>query len=380
MVLCQKLFQQDHFMTPSERYLPVTPIQQTGSNCKVVALTCVEKYWGTRLNFFSIPLHKNTHNHADKHYDTKPAAYSMRQIAKTHRSVQGELLEVTQLTKIMGTIGYQSHIVNCMGNKELFINTIKHHILKEQPLICFFSVYHDYDSCWYKYGLPNTDPALSSQFSEHAAVIIGFNLINNTVRVAHWEGLHDFNIDHLYESTMLLKEQRDKESYYKLGIYSRRKKYELSSNDPQNKASINPANNSGFKGQLVVIEAPDIVNIKNHRLYFERKLMMQQGLQLALFICTTALLTFLCLAFTIAIINAYPVTLVALPFLWDFTTKILPCLLVMGLTPLSRTLSKSIYHGLSHGVSILTDAWFTSLDALDTDRQLTNQFDLHFGL
>ena len=72
------------------------PIEQTGHNCKIVAIANIEKYF-TEGSGKTFPLHKQK-----KHF------FSIRELAKRHGSLQGELLEVKQVSNILHDLGYEA--------------------------------------------------------------------------------------------------------------------------------------------------------------------------------------------------------------------------------------------------------------------------------
>ena len=72
-----------------KKSISVTPIHQTGHNCKITAIATVDKHFADKVGFEPIPLHKQ-----------KIAPMSIRKLSKTKESRQGELLEVRQFSEI----------------------------------------------------------------------------------------------------------------------------------------------------------------------------------------------------------------------------------------------------------------------------------------
>ena len=93
------------------KIIELSPVSQTGHNCKITAIASIEKFYAEKLNFMPIPLHKNEQTHP----------VSIREIAKKkNRSVQGELLEIQQLVKILTDIGCDSELIDFTSNFDLF--------------------------------------------------------------------------------------------------------------------------------------------------------------------------------------------------------------------------------------------------------------------
>ncbi|MDF1757749.1 MAG: hypothetical protein P1U74_05585 [Legionellaceae bacterium] len=227
----------------------IKPTYQSGHNCKIVAIACIDDYWSRRLKFPKIYVHKNKRGVYSNIPEEK---ISIRQIAKTHGSIQGELLEIEQLNEILKEIGYNSKTVDCAGDIEIFKGTIKKSLELGQPLICFFAVDRD-----------TSQPTSVYDDNEHACVVSGYLESDGAsfTRVIHWGQELWFPTEELFNSAMVLPQTRLPENYYR--VDNRVLKYQKSPDGSFTYNSIQtstPKESTGFKAKLIVVDSPKITS------------------------------------------------------------------------------------------------------------------------
>lgn len=235
----------------------ITPVHQTGHNCKITAIASIEKYYSKMLNFRAIPLHKRN----------KPT--SIRQLAKKHGSVQGELLEIKQLTEILNDMGYEAQIVDCHSNFNLYKDTLVQSIKSNHFVLAAFAVDR-------RTGLPTT---AYDGLNEHMAIINDIDEESGAIKMISWGREYVTNIRQFYASSMTLSPERKPEYYENVKNRGkerdRERKYDLTreQNDsvlglPTTIKSITPAKDSGYRGKLIIIEKPRLEHILACRKHF----------------------------------------------------------------------------------------------------------------
>ena len=113
-----------------KKKLEFVPIPQTGHNCKTTAIAAVDQYFARKLGVAPIPLHKS-----------KKPIISIREISKRFSSVQGELLEISQVTSVLNAIGYKYELIDFSNkNYDFFQNKVTTAIDADNPIIGFFRV------------------------------------------------------------------------------------------------------------------------------------------------------------------------------------------------------------------------------------------------
>lgn len=209
------------------------PIEQTGHNCKIVAIAAIDNHYARLLNIKPVPLHK-----------AKMNSFSIRQLAKKHGSVQGELLEINQIQYCLNDLGYENEILELSHIKE-FQQSIEVHLAQENLIIAFFAV-HRCDGT----------PSVYYENNEHAAVI--HQIHKENIEYTHWNRIYRSHIQDFFDSSRVLPIKRWPEYYQK--INDRTKKYELVNTQDGSQASITPKENSGFRCKLVVVKKPELKN------------------------------------------------------------------------------------------------------------------------
>ena len=236
--------------------LDIVPVQQTGSNCKTIAITALDQYYADKLGYPSIPLHKRYQG---------VGLLSTRQIAKKLGSLQGELLEVGLIEDILTDMGYEAEIVDCK-TIDFFREQIIDSLEKDNPLITFFAVSADYHTL----GLPTR---FYNGLNEHDAVIMGFDSKTDQVTMMHWGQYYTCPLKDLFKSTNSLPEQRDQELYKPAKFEDPMRKYQILTDEEAKvalestlKKSIVPKAGTGFKNKLIKLKKfPEAKEISAHR-------------------------------------------------------------------------------------------------------------------
>jgi hypothetical protein len=232
-------------------HIQVDPVHQTGHNCKSTAIASVDKYFGTKLGFQPIPLHKN-----------KTAPISIRELAKSKGSVQGELLELRQLSQIFTDLGYETEEVDFQDHPDVFEEAITQQISKGNLIIGGFAVSRETGQPTDQYEKDN----------EHAAIINGFDQESGVLSFVHWDQERQTTMDKFYNSSMALLHQRNPEYYQDIKHLNKQKKYDLTPKQenkvldtPGTKKSIVPQPGSGFRGKFLIIKEPKLEQILQAR-------------------------------------------------------------------------------------------------------------------
>lgn len=216
------------------------PVEQTGSNCKSVAIAAIDKKYAGDLNEPSFPLHKT-----DKY------AFSIRQLAKRHGSVQGELLQIGQLKNILTDLGYDNNIQS-FENYTDFLEQVQNSLQIGHLLIAFFAVNR-------KTREPSTE---YDGGNEHAAIIHGIEKDEQQtlLHITHDGKNQTAPAELFFESTSVLPNERDPEYYFKT---SNQRKYQLNQQQTDESLkwnstikSIIPIKDSGFKQKIIIVKKP----------------------------------------------------------------------------------------------------------------------------
>ncbi|EHL31980.1 hypothetical protein LDG_6150 [Legionella drancourtii LLAP12] len=235
-----------------KKFIKLAPVHQTGHNCKTTAIATTDNYFSKRQGFKPMPLHKKS-----------IAPLSIRQLAKTKGSVQGELLEIRQFSEIFADLGYETELVAVHDDFDSFKNTITNNIKNGNLVIACFAVDR-------RTGLPTTH---YERDNEHAAILHGFDETTGQLDMTHWDEHRKTTMLDFYNSSMSLLEQRNPEYYVNIKHKDNEKKYDLISaqtgisfpsgipTGTSIKKSLVPAPQSGFRGKLLVIKQPQLQNI-----------------------------------------------------------------------------------------------------------------------
>ena len=245
----------------AKKKITLDPRTQVGHICKPTALSFIEQYYGKQIGFSPIPLRK-----------AHIQPYSLRQLAKKHGSVQGEVLEITRLQEMCTDLGYETEIVDFSDNYPLFKQSIIKQISANNLIIGFFAV-----------NRYTASPTPEYDDNEHAAVINGFDEENDTITMTHWGREHVTPFKAFYKSTQCLPSHRAPEYYFNIKHVDRVKKYErcpiqddtVFSIAHNIKKSITPIADSGFRAKILVIKQPKLEAILKAR----EKLIPGHGVQ-----------------------------------------------------------------------------------------------------
>jgi hypothetical protein len=222
-----------------KKNIRVKPIKQNGHTCKPTAIAMVESFYAPLLGLPPLPLRKQ-----------KAARVSIRQLAKRHGSVQGELLETEQVQKIFEDLGYCSHWVDFQGDYFCFKSTIISELMNNNLILGFMAVNRST-------GMPSP----SYDDNEHAVVIHGFDEANDTLVMTHWGRERVASFYDFYYSAHCLPTQREAEYYYSIKNQDPIRKYEKAEHvgvlaPSPVKKSITPHPNTGFYAKFLVIQMP----------------------------------------------------------------------------------------------------------------------------
>jgi hypothetical protein len=214
---------------------------QKGSFCKVTALANVEEYFAGHCGYETLPMHK-----------LKKHSHSLRELAKTQGSQQGELLEWSRWELLTNTLGYHSKTVAFGTDFNSFLNAIVDALQKGNLPLIAFAV--DKDS-----GQPDPLPTKPEE-QEHASVITAYNPKADQFTLKHWGCTYQVDAVTLFRSNQALLETRKEEHYqhnpeYK-GQFHKTKYLPVKKAGAQVKTSIIPVLNSGFQAKLLIIESP----------------------------------------------------------------------------------------------------------------------------
>lgn len=227
-------------------------IPQTGSNCKSTAIATADATFASDLGFENIPLHKSTTH-----------AFSIRELAKRHRSMQGELLQINQLNSMLSDLGYENNVVVC-ETYDLFKENIQNSLEQGDLIIACFAV--------------NRETRLPYQYdggNEHATVIYGINTDTDELYMAHDNKEFVIYARDFYDASTQLPLKREPEYYVRIGGSQ---KYAVLDNQQDEvlltqkvKKSITPELDSGFQKKLLVVKRPYFNNEQERMLFLEKR-------------------------------------------------------------------------------------------------------------
>lgn len=185
--------------------LPMESARQIGQICKLVAIENVERYYADQFDYQPIPLRANKEN-----------PLSIRKIAKSNGSTQGEVLEFNQWQKNLTDMAFETEVIDFDDDIHLFLDTITKNLQKGNlPLIAF--------ALNRAYGQP--DPFTTQpQETEHAAVITGINPFTDEVTLNHWGTTYTVDLINLFNANQVLNATRSREYYQKNPAFRNEKK------------------------------------------------------------------------------------------------------------------------------------------------------------
>ena len=261
-------------------------VPQHGGTCKLTAIASLDRFFAHRNRYPAIPVFKNTQGV----YGSEERAISLRQLAKQVGSIQGELLEISQVTTLLTqSLGYQCAVVD-LTDEAYFRSRVIEELNQGQPCIIFFYVDHREEKEFHGKAIVS-----DNEVYEHACLITGYDALKDTLRITHWDQHFDVPVNLFYQSNQSLKNTRGQEHYRStkvisqllLGfqsIYSRQRKFNLADRDdlmpfalalqhhqgvdPElvldlaqtvpDVGTIIPKQGSGFQGKMICIKAPSL--------------------------------------------------------------------------------------------------------------------------
>jgi hypothetical protein len=185
---------------------------QHGHTCKPTTLAMLDWYHASRLKLPNIPMHKNRGGRHESQLNkfSAPAAplQSVRQIAKAHGSLQGEVLESTAMVKIAKDMGYRAE-TKSPANVDEFGKFVVDQLSNGNPPLAFFAV-----SKGARADAPFGFPSLVHPEQEHACLIVGIDTRHRTIDIAHWgEVYRRVPIERFHRSMNILAKTRGPETY-----------------------------------------------------------------------------------------------------------------------------------------------------------------------
>ncbi len=234
-------------------YRKVTIVPHTKHHSKIAAVAAIDATFANKLGFEKVPLYKKD-----------SAMLSMRELAKRHGSLQGELLEVSQLASMLSDLGYEYDLVDC-ESYTVFKSSIEAQLQQDTLVIGFFKVEHENGSYGKKYDIE----------SEVAAIIHGINTETGVLNVTYHDKERAFSVRDFYQATSVLPEERKPEYYIPCSTFG--EKYQLAKTQGDSslvnesaKKSITPVPRSGFQKKLFIIKSPSL-NTEAHHVFLQKR-------------------------------------------------------------------------------------------------------------
>lgn len=232
---------------------------QNGGICKPTALANLDLFFSRIHGIDNIPLRKDrsgAYRYQERGLSSGNADESVREIAKSHRSRQGEVLEAKRLVRTARDMAYKVKVIE-PGNLDHFRQLVLANLSARQPLLTFFAVDGD--------GMPTRD---YNDYNEHACLVVGVSQSRDTLTVAHYAQLfHDVPMATMFASMNSLPSTRGREIWLLDPSSAERsssayKKYYLTSENSSYpgshiRKSIEPREGSGFKNKVFIVR-PDL--------------------------------------------------------------------------------------------------------------------------
>lgn len=197
------------------------PVEQTGNNCKIVAIANIDRYF-THQQSGTFPLHKQ-----------KTHFFSIRELAKAHGSIQGELLEAQQASSMLHELGYEVAQVSQ--------HLVTNYLLQGYLIFACFAVDRSK-------GTPSVD---FDGGNEHAAVI--YHIDEDALSMMHWGKTYKTSFQLFVQSNANLPPTRQAAFFRR--IADREMKYDVC--NPGEAGAIKtliPGSCSGFKGLYLAVK------------------------------------------------------------------------------------------------------------------------------
>lgn len=222
-------------------------LPQVGNVCKIVSIANIDHHYAKQCGYDAIPLNANNKDHHGNH-----RLFSIRKLAKLNGSVQGEILEHKTWAKNFNDLGYETEIVDFNNDINMFIKRIVSALKQGNLPLVGFAVAEDS-------GQPDPYP-LNPEAREHATVICGYNPKTDELTIKHWGNTYEVDAVTLFNSSRALATTRKQEFYHLNPQYSHAKRQEIVKYSPSNKEndrnSLVPAENTGFRAKLLIVKKP----------------------------------------------------------------------------------------------------------------------------
>ncbi|MBC7499009.1 MAG: C39 family peptidase [Herminiimonas sp.] len=243
-------------------------VEQHGHICKPTALANIDQYYAGRYGVAPMPLRKNSkgeHQTATTGHAMSAYGKSIRELAKQHRSRQGEVLDADDYRKIATDMGYTVQTfspTSIEGFKQRVLDCIKFgHLLTT----CF------------AVDRATQRPTSNYDDNEHACVITGFDPVTNLLQLVHsGRRYDDIPVADLFASMQVLPATRTQEHYFKTNPladddqspvkpikYDKIQNHMAAHYPPDYLASIIPEPDTGFRNKLFLI-TPDLQHPRWH--------------------------------------------------------------------------------------------------------------------
>lgn len=235
--------------------IPVTStqIKQRGENCKLVALTQAIEHANnkSKIDFPRVPLYKN-----------KSAPASLRQFAKAHGSVVGEMYSLESLVKTSADAGYNVKTFTPF-NEDEYIRQLE--LLINQNLVPI--IFYELDiTPGERYGYP----MIGNGKNEHAGTVVAYykNDEDETRFIVNtWGKYYDYDGMELALSSFSLAPKREVETFSKIRLPNestwwvlkhKAHIYEgtLLEHIPSRTALPMGENDTPLKGKIMVVDEP----------------------------------------------------------------------------------------------------------------------------
>jgi hypothetical protein len=218
-----------------------------GNVCKIVSIASIDHHYAKQCGYDAIPLNANNKDHHGNH-----RLFSIRKLSKLNGSVQGEILEHKTWAKNFNDLGYETEIVDFNNDINMFIKHIVSALKQGNLPLVGFAVAEDS-------GQPDPYP-INPEAREHATIICGYNPKTDELTIKHWGNTYEVDAVTLFNSSRALATTRKQEFYHLNPQYSHAKKQEIFKYSPSNKEndrnSLVPAENTGFRAKLLIVKKP----------------------------------------------------------------------------------------------------------------------------
>lgn len=246
--------------------IDIKPLPQVGSLCKIVSIASIEQYYAAECGYEALPLRANNrtqneanamrlHNNKNRIINTQDSnrLFSIRKLAKRNDSVQGEVLQFGNWVKNLNDLGYETNTIDFNNDFHAFIDGVTHALKQGNLPLIAFAVSEES-------GHPDPEPN-DPEAREHATIISGYHPETDEMTIQHWGNTYVVDAVTLFNSSRALAMTRKQEFYQLNPQYQPYLKQEVPkyiiSTTPNTRNSETPAEQTGFRGKLLVVNRPD---------------------------------------------------------------------------------------------------------------------------